>query len=370
MIVFAHLLNDASGSPRVLHSAVKALTVAGMQGRLFIGSDGDGPLSSCGIPITRYWYCRTRHRLLTLFTYLFSQIALLSKLLADRRIDARAVVYVNTLLPFGAALYGWLTRRRVIYHVHEVSLTPAPLRWLLVGVARMTSSCNIYVSDAHSRALPIKGVRSVRLYNALDDAFVTKALATGYSHRRNGCFKILMVASLRDYKGAPEFFALAARFSAIADIRFDLVVNDEQEEIRRYLSGKSVPHNVVVHARVMDTSCFYADASLLLNLSRVDAWVETFGLTILEAMAYGVPVIVPPAGGPAELVREGRHGYLVDSRNAEKLYDTVRTLYDSPALCEALSRACRMRSSDFSAARFREGLVTLMSGYAVNANEY
>ena len=47
--------------------------------------------------------------------------------------------------------------------------------------------------------------------------------------------------------------------------------------------------------------------------------VETFGMTILEAMPYGIPAIVPNVGGPLELVQHGYNGYCVDVRNLEEL---------------------------------------------------
>ncbi len=58
MIVFAHLLNDQSGSPRVLSLAIAALARKGDGGRLFVGSDGSGILDDAGIETTRYWYRR------------------------------------------------------------------------------------------------------------------------------------------------------------------------------------------------------------------------------------------------------------------------------------------------------------------------
>jgi glycosyltransferase involved in cell wall biosynthesis len=368
MIIFAHLLNDRSGSPRVLWLTISALLPARGSARLFIGSDGSGILDDLDIKTTHYWYRRTPYRLLTLCTYMASQISLVWHLFRTREIDRNALIYVNTLLPFGAALYGWLTGRRVIYHIHEVSISPSPLRWLLVSVARLTSSLNIYVSDAHMNALPIKGVRQIRLYNALDDVFTAKAFASTYNHRYNGVFRVLMVASMRDYKGVPEFLKLAASFSDRSDVHFDLVVNDDQTAISRYLIGKCVNKNFTVHARVSDTSGFYANASLVLNLSRVDEWVETFGLTILEAMAYGVPVIVPPTGGPIELVTNGLQGYLIDSQDHVKLFSTVQALYADPVICKQFSTACRVRAADFSQERFRAELITQLNYFGLNAD--
>lgn len=351
-IVFAHLLNDSSGSPRVLMSTIATLANGDEQAKLFIGSDGNGCLSHCGLPITRYWYRRTGNRVATLFTYLSSQFELLFKLLFDRAIGRNAVIYVNTLLPFSAALYGRLTGRKVIYHVHEISVTPAPLKWLLVSLARWTSSLNIYVSDAHMRALPITGVPALRIHNALDHDFLRAASESVYDHRRDGVFTVLMVASLRDYKGVPELLAQAESMLDHVDIRFELLVNDERADIDRYFADRSLPANLVVHPRTPDTSSFYRRAGVLLNLSRVDQWIETFGMTILEAMAFGVPVIVPPIGGPTELVTDGVEGYWVDSRGHQKLLDRVLQLSQDEALCLAMSKAGRAKAETFSPARF------------------
>lgn len=356
MIVFAHLLNDSSGSPRVLQSAITALAGADRKQVLYIGSDGAGALSGCGIHIRKYWYRRTRWRVSTLVTYIASQVLLLTRLLLDRDIDRKAVVYVNTLLPFGAALYGWLTQRKVLYHVHEISVTPAPLRWMLVGIARMTSSYNLYVSAAHQAALPIFGVPYQRIYNALDPKFVEQAGSWEYEPHRNGVFRILMIASLRDYKGVPELLALVARLSDLDDVVFELLVNDGVEDIRRYFASRGLPANLTVHPRVTDTTPFYQRASLVLNLSRVDQWVETFGMTVLEAMAYGIPVIVPPVGGPTELVQDNVQGYLVDSRDGDLLARAVLRLYENPELCRTISKNCKIQSKIFSQEQFATAL--------------
>jgi L-malate glycosyltransferase len=360
-LVFIHLLNDSSGSPRVLCSTIAALTEAGHSTKLYIGSDGNGCLSDCGIPITRYWYHRSRYRLVTLFTFFLSQGILFCKLLGDRSIDKNAVIYINTLLPFGAALYGKLTGRKVIYHVHEISVSPAPLRYWLTAIARWTSSLNLYVTRAHLQALPLAGVPAAFIHNALSADFNKIASGHGYAHRRNGCFNILMVASLRDYKGVPEYLALAAALADQPTIRFDLVVNDEQAAVDNYFSGATRPHNLAVHARTNNTAAHYGQASLVVNLSRVDQWVETFGMTILEAMAFGIPVIAPPMGGPAELMTDGEQGYLIDSRNHELLRQRVLQLSTDSHVCAAMSRAGRQRATEFSVTRFAEEIAAAIN---------
>ena len=178
------------------------------------------------------------------------------------------------------------------------------------------------------------------------------------------CFKVLMLASLRDYKGVPEFLALAGRVAGHTDIRFDLVLNDGETAIERYFSAIAVPANVTIHPRTADPAAHYARASLVLNLSRPDLWVETFGLTLLEAMAFGVPVIAPPVGGPVELVDEGREGFLIDSRNGDELVDKVLQLADDETLCLQLSEAARSKAARFSPAAFAQALREVVALHA------
>jgi phosphatidylinositol alpha 1,6-mannosyltransferase len=70
---------------------------------------------------------------------------------------------------------------------------------------------------------------------------------------------------------------------------------------------------------------------------------ETFGQTIQEAAASGLPVIAPASGGPVDLVDEGVTGYLVPPHDGEALAAAVAALAADPALRARMSEAARRK---------------------------
>jgi len=343
MIVFVHLLNDRSGSPRVLRNVMEALASRDSAQLLYLGDGGDGFLGEAVPQARRYAYRRGANRWATLFAYLGSQWGLWRSLRQARDIDRGAVLYVNTLLPFAASLYGRFSGWRVVCHLHEASMRPRLLQWFLLRLACWSAQRMICVSEFHRRSLGLVQARVVA--NSIDREMFAAGLRSVYAPRRDGVFRVCMLCALRDYKGVPEFVRLAREF---AEAEFELVASDDAEAARRYFAAQELPANLRLRQAVADASDIYVRASLVVNLSRVDMCQETFGLTLLEAMTFGVPVIAPPVGGPAELVQDGVHGYLVDSRDAGALRDTVARLAGDQALCLHLSRQCRQRAQALS----------------------
>ncbi|MER7407699.1 glycosyltransferase family 1 protein [Streptomyces sp. NPDC000070] len=68
---------------------------------------------------------------------------------------------------------------------------------------------------------------------------------------------------------------------------------------------------------------------------------ETFCQTVQEAMASGLPVVAPAAGGPLDLVAHGRTGLLVPPRDTAAVRDAVRALAADSALRAAFGAAGR-----------------------------
>ncbi|WP_416562445.1 glycosyltransferase [Nocardia testacea] len=72
-------------------------------------------------------------------------------------------------------------------------------------------------------------------------------------------------------------------------------------------------------------------------------WYEPFGITPLEAMACGVPVVAAAVGGLTDTVVDGVTGRLVTPREPDELADAIEGLLDAPQTRADFGRAGRDR---------------------------
>ena len=346
--IFAfHLLNDFSGSPKVLAQVLTAWVESGADVHLYTSIDRQGFLSDTnGVHYHKGWYRYAANPWLRLLFYTLSQLILLVRMYPKlRKTD---IVYVNTVLPFGAAILGKIKGCRVVFHIHESTINPQPLKWFLQRIVCYTADELVFVSAYAAQSHPFDQIPSQIMYNAIEDKFIAAVVPkpTADTARR-----ILMICSLKIYKGVPEFLALAQRFPSF---EFRLVLNASLPEIQAFFEPYLIPANLEIFPGQSNVHPFYAWADVLVNLSRPDGWIETFGLTVLEGMAYGLPAIVPPLGGITEVVENGVTGIYADSRSAEESDAALRHILDHPTVFREMSANARLRLEIFRESSFRE----------------
>ncbi len=69
--------------------------------------------------------------------------------------------------------------------------------------------------------------------------------------------------------------------------------------------------------------------------------LETFGIVLLEALAFEVPIVSSRTGAAVSLLGDGRFGTLLDSVSVESLRDSILAILESPDLSEKRSRQGR-----------------------------
>ena len=70
-------------------------------------------------------------------------------------------------------------------------------------------------------------------------------------------------------------------------------------------------------------------------------WYETFGRVVMEAYAVGTPVIVSRLGAMAELVRDGKTGFLFEPGSTDDLAEKIRYSFEHPRGAQRLSEQAR-----------------------------
>jgi phosphatidylinositol alpha 1,6-mannosyltransferase len=105
--------------------------------------------------------------------------------------------------------------------------------------------------------------------------------------------------------------------------------------IKRTLSG--MPVTYLGQLQGAELAAAYASFDVFLHTGTE----ETFGQTVQEAHAAGLPVVSPRAGGPIDLVEHGVTGYLFTPGSRKELRATIELLARDPALRRRMGEAGR-----------------------------
>ena len=322
-IVCFHLFNDYSGSPKVLRMVLEGMLKKGYRVDLASSKGGvlDDLLHYPNLRKHSYPYRFSSNGAVTMLRY--GMVQLFTFFLSFRWMFCKDVVfYINTLLPVGPALAGRMMGKRVVYHYHENAFVKGAFYKMLAAMMERLANRIICVSEYQASFLICKEKVTV-IPNALPEAFVKRLKPDPEAAFERKT--VLMLGSLKEYKGTKEFIQLSQR---MPQYNFILVINDTQENIDGYLSEKhyTSEENLVLYPRQADVAKFYQQASVVLNLSDKRQFIETFGLTALEAMTAGLPVIVPTEGGIAEMVDDGINGYKIDVADLDKIEQHIQEL--------------------------------------------
>lgn len=116
---------------------------------------------------------------------------------------------------------------------------------------------------------------------------------------------------------------LLAEVSLLPGVRLVIVGDGPAAETLR----KQLPHAVFLGVRRgAQLARLYASLDVFAHTGPY----ETFGQAVQEAMASGVPVVAPRAGGPVDLVDDGRTGYLVPPFEASGFTAAIAELAADP----------------------------------------
>jgi glycosyltransferase involved in cell wall biosynthesis len=182
------------------------------------------------------------------------------------------------------------------------------------------------------------GAASTVVHPPVDVAF--------YTPSANGSKDYVLFAGRTVAYKRPEIAVEAARLAGVP-----IVIAGSGpliDDLRRHgVDGASV----VVQPNDEDLRDLYRGARALISPG-----VEDFGITNVEAMACGTPVIAYDGGGARDSVIPGRSGVLVSEQTAEGF---ARAMVELPPSWERA--ACREVAEDFSEDSFRQRMIEVLA---------
>jgi len=146
--------------------------------------------------------------------------------------------------------------------------------------------------------------------------------------------RYLFLARMTPFKGAHLF----TKAIVTKGLKGDLVGDDEMVEDKGFVeqlmracgSGNGVCYRGGVSRE--RAAKFFRESKCYV-LPCTGGWQEPFGLTVVEAMASGCPVIVTPSGALPELVADGFSGYVVQEDQLQDFLDDDKINAISPMDC-------------------------------------
>lgn len=233
-------------------------------------------------------------------------------------------------------LAGLLSGRPVVQHERLV----APYRWTDAWLSRRVGA-TLCVSAQVARQVRENGNRCTRLEVIPDATEPVVAPAAA----RNGHRKVGIVGRLVAWKGQDLFLqAMQGVAGRWADVEF-LVIGSAppdaapyERRLRELAGSPALAGRVRFTGFVADPLAVIRGLDLLVVASKTP---EPFGLTVIEAMSAGVPVVAPAAGGPAETVEDQVTGLLVPPGDAGALQEAVEELLADPARRRRMGAAGR-----------------------------
>lgn len=129
------------------------------------------------------------------------------------------------------------------------------------------------------------------------------------------------VGRIAPEKGLEDAIAAADRANLPLNIWGAMPDSDYWQQIQR-----THPQARIDYRGFLPTAQLQSELRHCKGLLMTPKWIEAFGNVAIEALACGVPVITYCRGGPAEIVMDGKTGWLVPPDSVEGLVEAIARL--------------------------------------------
>jgi glycosyltransferase involved in cell wall biosynthesis len=297
--------------------------------------------------------------------YSLAPLSTLRKYIKDNKID---IIHCHL---FRSMVFGYLLKRlyfpriKLIVHEHGRIFSKNYIYPKLLQLFNPSIDAFIAVSQTTIRHLQTKSTipseKINLLYNFVDlDRFsVDKLNSTKQSSRHkynipNNAFVFGFAGRLIERKGWREFIQAAKIISQESpDIHF-IIVGDgaDKEELRSLITNIPKVHYLGYYS---DMPSYYQ----MLDCFVIPSHWEPMGITEIEAMAMGIPVIASNIESLNEIIQNGSNGLLFEAKNTQDLAKNMLKLYNNKTLKMKIIKTASNSISQYSLSKYTDDIIYL-----------
>ena len=238
--------------------------------------------------------------------------------------------------------------RHVLFQLHKSH------RLTLRNVARVIAVSRAVFDSLRAQRVFDRSKITV-VYNGIDvDRFAGSRKVTT-DKDQDARFRVGMIGHIAPIKGHKEFVRAAAIVCQRRDdVDFVIVGEDKsyRGENRRRIEKLIAELKIGPRVKLLGWTNEVEKVLGTFDLFVSPARAEPFGLSIVEAMAAGVPVLATMSEGACEIIEPDQTGRLVPLRDVDALAGAIDELLSDPQECERLSANAQHAACErFSLAR-------------------
>ncbi|WP_066259023.1 glycosyltransferase [Neobacillus drentensis] len=240
-------------------------------------------------------------------------------------------------------IIGWLAKllgRKVIWHIHGEEQLNNLLGKIAIGAADKIIVVSHALLNTYSALYPNQKSKFIAIHNGVE-------LAAMERRKAKPIFTISMVGTL--IEGKRQDLAISACAELLKqglNVQLNIIGESPPWHNDAY---KISLHELVHHHQISHAVFFLGwlenpwESLLASNVLILPSDTEGMPLSIIEAMALGLPTIATNVGGVPELIEDGQTGFIINKGSSPELAAKLKVLHNDPALCEFLGQHARKR---------------------------
>lgn len=211
------------------------------------------------------------------------------------------------------------------------------LAWLFFWQASLVLTNSEFIKqDVVSRG--VSPDKTKVIYCGYESLYDEQVRSSREAHPENIVQRMLFVGQCEPYKGVDVLLHALTKLDQNRGHTFtvDIVGNTDTDasyyqQLLEIVERENLGEHVKFWGQVADKAQlrkFYERAGIFVLPSRY----EGFGIVLLEAMSFGLPIVATTAGAIPELVKDGMQGILVPPDDPHALAEAIGRLLRSPGL--------------------------------------